>query len=82
MGTPEKMDESTENPTTPTTPTPVDTPPIIDSKRECRYLVIVTVPPFTKPWKAFTDLLKKFLEYIQDQTTKKLYIAPWDPELE
>jgi hypothetical protein len=59
MSTPKKMDESMETPKTPTTPTPIDTPPIIDSKRECQYLVIVTVPPFTKPWKAFTDLSKR-----------------------
>jgi hypothetical protein len=85
MGTPEKMDESSTAPNTPTTPTspvPVVTPPIIDTKKECRYLAIVTVPPSTDPWKVFTDLLKMFLQHIQDQTTKKLHIAPWDPDLD
>jgi tRNA G10 N-methylase Trm11 len=82
MGTPDKMEEDTAKTEDPPTPPPIETPPIINSKRECRYLVIVTAPPSTEPWKAFTDLLKKFLQYIHDQTTKQIYIATWDPERE
>jgi hypothetical protein len=39
-------------------------------------------PSRHRPLKVFTDLRKKFLQHIQDQTTKKLHIAPWDPDLE
>jgi hypothetical protein len=83
MASPDKMEEESTTPTTPPRLSTIDSPQTIDTKKACRYLVIVTVPPCsTEPWKAFTDLLKKFLQYIQDQTTKKLHIATWDKELE
>jgi hypothetical protein len=81
LTTPEAMEEdNATEATTPTIPNPED-PDVIDTQLECRYSVIVSVPASTEPWKAFTDLLKKFLKSIQDQTTKKLFIAPWDQEL-
>jgi hypothetical protein len=82
MASPDKMEEESTALTTPPRLSTIDSPQTIDTKRACRYLVIVTVPPSTEPWKAFTDLLKKFLQYIQDQTTKKLHIATWDKKLE
>jgi hypothetical protein len=63
-------------------PPPMPGDPIpIDNDCDCRYSVILSIPPSTEPWKVFTDLLKNFLKSIQEQTTKKLHITPWDPEL-
>jgi hypothetical protein len=57
-------------------------PSQINIKRECtRYSVIVSVPPSTEPWKTFADLVKQFLKSIQEQTTNKVHIAQWDPDL-
>jgi hypothetical protein len=75
---PEETNTATE--TIPPSTTPED-PVAIDIQRECRYQIIISVPASTEPWKDFTDLLKKFLKSLQDQTTKKLFIASWDPDL-
>jgi hypothetical protein len=42
--------------------------------------VTVTFPPSTEPWKAFQEILKKFLKLIQDQVSKDIFIATWDKE--
>jgi hypothetical protein len=42
--------------------------------------VTVTAPPATEPWKAFHEILKKFLKLIQDQVSKDIFIATWDKE--
>jgi hypothetical protein len=80
MDTPEETDaaDDTMMADIPTTP---GEPETIDIQRECRYSVIVSVPPSTKPWKAFSDLLRKFLKIYSRTDHKKLHIAPWDPEL-
>jgi hypothetical protein len=42
--------------------------------------VTVTVPPSTEPWKAFQEILKKFLKLIQERVSKDIFIATWDKE--
>jgi hypothetical protein len=79
MATPDDNMDVEADPDAPP-PTPGDPIPI-DNDRDCRYSVILSIPPSTEPWKVFTDLLKNFLKSIQEQTTKKLHIALWDPEL-
>jgi hypothetical protein len=84
MATPEETPPAmdlTEVTATNDLPSTPGEPTLIDITRKCRYSVIVSVPPSTEPWKTFSDLLKKFLKSLQEQTTKKLHIAPWDPEL-
>jgi hypothetical protein len=78
MATPDDMEEDTapgDPAPTPEEPTPTD------NNRDCRYSVILYIPPSTELWKVFTDLLKQFLKSLQEQTSKKLHIVPWDPKL-
>jgi inorganic pyrophosphatase len=42
----------------------------------------MTVPPSNEPWKAFVELLRKFMKLIHDQVSNKIHISAWDPELE
>jgi hypothetical protein len=63
--------------------TPMINPPTpIDIKRECRFSVIMTVPPSNEPWKAFSELLRQFMKFIHDQASDKIHISTWDSELE
>jgi hypothetical protein len=55
---------------------PVDNGPM----KECRYSLIITVPPSDKPWPKFTEILRKKLKYLQDNTSKHLWLANWDNE--
>jgi hypothetical protein len=82
LATPDAVDENNAPEESPPPPNPIpEGVDAINTQLECRYSVIVSVPASTEPWKAFTDLLEQFLKSIQEQTTKKLFITPWDQEL-
>jgi serine-aspartate repeat-containing protein C/D/E len=53
----------------------INEPTLVDIHRDCRYNTIMTVPPSTDPWKAFAELLKKFLKLIQEQVSDKIHIS-------
>jgi hypothetical protein len=48
--------------------------------KECRYSLIITIPPSDKPWMKLTEILRKTLKFLQDNTTPDLWIANWDNE--
>ena len=50
--------------------------------KECRYSLMVTVPPSKDPWPVFVNLLRKFLKLIQEQVHKNVWISTWDKEME
>jgi hypothetical protein len=75
-----KDEEEKETEHEPDTPM-LHEPTPADIQRECRYSVIMTVPPSNEPWKAFVELLRKFMKLIHDQASNKIHISTWDPEL-
>jgi hypothetical protein len=60
----------------PTLPAAIETAPTMD----CRYSLIITVPPSAKPWPKFVEILRKTLKFLQDNTSKNLWITNWDNE--
>jgi hypothetical protein len=49
---------------------------------DCRYSLIITVPPSAKPWPKFVEILRTTLKFLQDNTSKNLWITNWDTEQE
>jgi hypothetical protein len=70
MATPDDMEEDSE-PDDPT-PTPGEPAPA-DTSCDCRYLVILSIPPSTEPWKVFTDLLRTSPKNILQISTRTNY---------
>jgi hypothetical protein len=66
----------------PPAPPPTDhtLTPLPDMTTECRYSMIITVPPSISPWPKYVDILRKCLKLLQDQMHTNLWIAGWDPE--
>jgi hypothetical protein len=61
------------------TPDP-NLPTLPDMKNECRYSMIITVPPSTAPWPKYVEILRKCFKLIQKELNTHVWIASWDPE--
>jgi hypothetical protein len=45
-----------------------------------RYSLIITIPPSEKPWIKFIEILRKTLKFLQDKTSKRIWLTNWDTE--
>jgi hypothetical protein len=74
----DKVDDKGMDTDGPTLPAAIKTTPNID----CRYSLIIMVLPSAKPWPKFVEILRKTLKFLQDNTSKSLWITNWDNEQE
>jgi hypothetical protein len=74
------MDESPdiiENPNLVDNTTP-HVVPLPNLNRECRFSLIIEIPPSTQSWPKLTEIFQKALKYLQTNSSKALWITCWD----
>jgi hypothetical protein len=69
----------TSNVTT-NTPTATTTTALPDMNKECRFSMIITVPPSTTPWPKYVEILRKCFKMMQTELNDNLWITGWDDE--